>query len=152
MADDQVRIDMAKLCAKEFQDVGVNAIAKSKESLDWKHLSAAVIGWGSPFDADDHTYKVFTTGAGDNYTYYSNRSVDSTLAAARHTENNAQRKALYRQFQTEIAQKMPYTFICYVDADYAIKKGIKGITKNTVLGHHGVGVFWNIADWTKTNS
>ena len=42
---------------------------------------------------------------------------------------------------------MPYTFIAYVDADYAIKKGITGITKNTVLGHHGVGVFWNIAEW-----
>ena len=42
---------------------------------------------------------------------------------------------------------MPYTFLAYVDADYAVKKNITGITSDTVLGHHGVGVFWNIADW-----
>jgi len=149
MADDQVRIDMAKMCAKELQDVGVNAIAKSKESLDWEHQTAAIIGWGSPFDADDHTYKVFTTGAGDNYTYYSNSAVDKTLTAARHTENSSARKALYKQFQIELTQNMPYSFICYVDADYAIRTNISGITKSTILGHHGVGVFYNIADWTK---
>lgn len=24
---------------------------------------------------------------------------------------------------------------------------IQGISENTVLGHHGVGIFWNIQDW-----
>ena len=42
---------------------------------------------------------------------------------------------------------MPYSFIAYIDADYAVKKGITGITENTMLGHHGVGIFWNIAEW-----
>ena len=25
---------------------------------------------------------------------------------------------------------------------------IKGINPSTVLGHHGVGIFWNVCDWT----
>lgn len=46
-----------------------------------------------------------------------------------------------------MTQKMPYSFIAYIDADYAVKKNISGITGETMLGHHGVGIFRNVADW-----
>lgn len=147
MSDDKVRVDMAKMCAAQLQKIGVNASAEAKPSLDWAGQDACIIGWGSPFDPDDHTYKVFSTGAGDNYTGYSNKSVDRILVKARHTEDDGARKALYAQFQEEMVKAPPYSFIAYVDADYAVRKNIKGITENTVLGHHGVGVFWNIAKW-----
>lgn len=147
MSDDQVRVDMAKMCANQLQKIGVNASAESKPSLDWANQDCCIIGWGSPFDPDDHTYKVFSTDAGDNYTGYSNEKIDQLLADARHTEDNAKRTSLYKEFQEELTKAMPYTFIAYVDADYAVKKNITGITEHTVLGHHGVGVFWNIADW-----
>lgn len=147
MADDQVRVDMATMCAAQLQEIGVNATAEAKISLDWVGQDCCMIGWGSPFDPDDHTYKVFTTDAGDNYTGYSNAEVDRLLAAARHTTDDSQRRKLYGQFQEEMTKAMPYTFIAYVDADYAVRKGISGITPDTVLGHHGVGVFWNIAQW-----
>lgn len=148
MADDQVRVDMAKMCANQLQQIGVNASAESKPSLDWAGQDCCIIGWGSPFDADDHTYKVFSTGAGDNYTGYSNKEVDEILAKARHTSDGDERAELYAQFQQAMTEAMPYSFIAYVDADYAIKKNIKGITEQTILGHHGVGVFWNIAKWS----
>ena len=122
MSDDQVRVDMAKLCANQLQKIGVNASAESKPSLDWAGQDCCIIGWGSPFDADDHTYKVFSTDAGDNYTGYSNQKIDQLLKDARHTENQEKRKALYQEFQEEMTKAMPYTFIAYVDADYAIKK------------------------------
>lgn len=147
MSDDGVRVDMAKMCANQLQKIGVNASAEARPSLDWGGQDACIIGWGSPFDPDDHTYKVFTTGAGDNYTSYSNPSVDALLSKARSLEDNRRRAELYDKFQQEMTKAMPYTFIAYVDADYAVRKDIKGITENTVLGHHGVGVFWNIADW-----
>lgn len=147
MADDQVRVDMAKMCANQLQKVGVNATAESKPSLDWANQDCCIIGWGSPFDADDHTYKVFSSDAGDNYTSYSNEKIDQILSDARHTEKDGERKRLYQEFQSEMTKAMPYTFIAYVDADYAIKKNITGITEGTTLGHHGVGVFWNIAKW-----
>ena len=147
MSDDQVRVDMAMLCANQLQQVGVNATAEALPTLDWENQDACIIGWGSPFDPDDHTYKVFTTDAGDNYTGYSDAEVDRILAEARHTDDTSLRKELYFQFQEALTEKMPYTFLAYVDASYAVNKRITGITENTVLGHHGVGIFWNIAQW-----
>ena len=147
MADDQVRVDMAAMCASQLQQIGADVSAETRQSLDWAGQEACIIGWGSPFDPDDHTYKVFTTGAGDNYTSYSNAAIDQILAAARHTEDAAEREKLYLEFQDKLTAHLPYTFIAYVDADYAMKANIHGITEDTVLGHHGVGIFWNIAQW-----
>ena len=79
---------------------------------------------------------------------YSNEAIDQILAAARHTEDAAEREKLYLEFQDKLTAHLPYTFIAYVDADYAMKANIHGITEDTVLGHHGVGVFWNIAQWS----
>lgn len=42
---------------------------------------------------------------------------------------------------------MPYTFLAYVDAIYVSTPRLKGIAEDTVLGHHGVGIFWNVAEW-----
>lgn len=147
MANDQVRVDMAKLCAEQLKKHGVAATAESMKELDWENQDACIIGWGSPFDADDHTYKVFTSGAGDNYTGYSNPSVDQDLKMARTTTNDSDRQQYYSKFLKDMTQKMPYSFIAYIDADYAVKNNIKGITEETMLGHHGVGIFWNVADW-----
>lgn len=147
MSDDQTRVDMAKLCANQLQKIGADVSAEALPSLDWENQDCCIIGWGSPFDPDDHTYKVFSTGAGDNYTGYSDQEVDRILADARHTENKEKRLRLYREFQDRLTEAMPYTFIAYVDADYAAKKSIRGITEDRVLGHHGVGIFWNIAQW-----
>lgn len=147
MADDQVRVDMAAMCASQLRQIGADVSAETRQSLDWAGQEACIIGWGSPFDPDDHTYKIFTTGAGDNYTAYSNAAVDRLLTEARHTENETARKALYGEFQEKLTEALPYTFIAYVDAAYGMKANIQGITEDTVLGHHGVGVFWNIAEW-----
>ena len=39
-------------------------------------------------------------------------------------------------------------FICYIDANYVAKSSIQGIDEETIMGHHGVGIFWNITEWT----
>lgn len=151
MADDQVRVDMAKMCAKQLSDHGMEVTAESRKELDWENQDACIIGWGSPFDADDHTYKIFTSNAGDNYTGYANSAVDSDLAAARSTTDEKARKKYYARFLADMTKNMPYTFIAYVNADYAVRKNISGITKETILGHHGVGIFWNVAVWKLEN-
>lgn len=151
MADDSVRVDMAKMCAKQLSDHGMDVTAEARKELDWENQDACIIGWGSPFDADDHTYKIFTSKAGDNYTGYANSAVDSDLAAARATTDEKERKKYYARFLSNMTKNMPYTFIAYVNADYAVRKNISGITKETTLGHHGVGIFWNVADWKLEN-
>ena len=109
---------------------------------------AYLIGWGSPFDADDHTYKVFGTEKGANYSGYSNSSVDQYLLMARQSDKPEVRAGAYAKFQEELAKDPAFAFICYVDANYVADSGIQGISRDTVMGHHGVGIFWNVAEWT----
>ena len=146
---DQVRIDMAQIAAQQLQEIGLDVKANvPAEGIDWGGQECCIIGWGSPFDADDHTYKVFGTDKGANYSGYSNAKVDEYLTLARQTDVDAERAEYYKQFQIELAKTPAYTFFSYIDAMYAADSNIVGIDTNTVLGHHGVGIFWNVTDWT----
>ena len=144
---DQVRIDMSNICAQNLREIGVNATVKVNAETDWANQDAYLIGWGSPFDPDDHTYKVFGTDKGANYSSYSNARIDEILSEAREKATFEERLPLYQEFQEEMTKDMPYTFIAYIDAIYVGKDNITGITEDTVLGHHGVGIFHNIYEW-----
>lgn len=147
-AGDQVRLDMARIAAQQWKAVGVDVTVEVPTQVDWGGQEAYLIGWGSPFDADDHTYKVFGTGKGSNYSSYSNPLVDQYLTQARQTEDDQTRREAYAQFQQALAQSPAYTFFCYLDAFYVADSNLKGMTPDTILGHHGVGIFWNVLDWT----
>jgi len=144
---DQVRIDMANICAQNMNEIGADVKVEVPAEVDWAGQDAYLIGWGSPFDPDDHTYKVFGTGKGANYSSYSNAKVDALLQQARQLENCDARTALYKEFQEELAADPAYTFIAYIDSFYAGVANIKGISEDQLLGHHGVGIFWNIHEW-----
>ena len=147
--DDQVRIDMAQAAAQQLRSIGLDVQAAiPAEGIDWGGQECCIIGWGSPFDADDHTYKVFGTDKGANYSGYSNALVDEYLTLARQSSDDAVRKEYYSKFLHALADDPAYAFICYIDANYVAKSTIHGIDADTVLGHHGVGIFWNIQDWT----
>ena len=148
MSGEQDRIDIAQAAAQQLRAVGINCTVEIPAVMDWGGQMACLIGWGSPFDADDHTYKVFGTDKGANYSGYSNAQVDAYLTQARQTDDPAERAAAYAEFQQALAAAPAYTFFCYIDAIYVAADKIQGITPDTVLGHHGVGIFWNICDWT----
>lgn len=148
-ADDQVRIDMAQIAAQQLQEAGLDVKAAVPASgIDWANQECCIIGWGSPFDADDHTYKVFGTDKGANYSGYSNLEVDEALKLARETFDEKERMDYYAKFQETLADTPAYTFFCYIDAMYVADKSIQGISDDTVLGHHGVGIFWNVCEWS----
>ena len=147
-AGDQVRLDMAQAAAQQLRAAGINCTVEVPAVVDWGGQMAYLIGWGSPFDADDHTYKVFGTDKGANYSGYSNAEVDRWLTEARQSGDPAVRAEAYGNFQTALARDPAFAFLCYVDADYVADAGIRGIDPNTVMGHHGVGIFWNAAEWT----
>ena len=146
---DQVRIDMAQIAAQQLQEAGLDVKADvPADGIDWGGQECCIIGWGSPYDADDHTYKVFSTDAGANYSGYSNAEVDEWLKKARQTNDPSERAECYKQFQIAMAKAPAYTFFAYIDAMFIADSNIKGIDANTVLGHHGVGIFWNVTEWT----
>ena len=147
-AGDQVRIDIAQIAAQQLQQIGMDVTVEIPAQVDWGGQMAYLIGWGSPFDADDHTYKVFGTDKGANYSGYSNKLVDQYLTEARQSDDPEVRKEAYDKFQVELAKDPAFAFICYIDANYVAKADIQGIDPDTIMGHHGVGIFWNVADWT----
>ena len=145
---DQVRIDMAQIAAQQLQEAGLDVKANvPADGIDWGGQECCIIGWGSPYDADDHTYKVFGTDAGANYSGYSNAEVDQWLTKARQTNDPAERAEYYKQFQIAMAAAPAYTYFAYIDAMFIADSNIKGIDASTVLGHHGVGIFWNVTEW-----
>ena len=147
-AGDQVRIDMAQIVAQQLRDIGMDVTVDIPAQVDWSGQMAYLIGWGSPFDADDHTYKVFGTDKGANYSGYSNADVDRYLTEARESDDPAVRAEAYANFQKALAADPAFAFICYIDANYVADASITGIDADTVMGHHGVGIFWNVAEWT----
>lgn len=148
MAGEQDRIDIAQAAAQQLREAGIHCTVDLPARIDWGGQMAGLIGWGSPFDADDHTYKVFGTGKGANYNGYSNTKVDEYLTLARQSDDPEVRRQYYDLFQEELANDPPYAFICYIDANYVAKSTVRGISADTVLGHHGVGIFWNVHEWT----
>lgn len=148
MSGEQDRIDIAQAVAQQLRDVGMNVTVDIPAEMDWAGQMACLIGWGSPFDADDHTYKVFGTDKGANYSSYSDPQVDAALVAARETSDPEQRRQHYAEFQQALAEDPAFAFICYLDANYISRSNLQGIDEKTVLSHHGVGIFWNVADWT----
>lgn len=147
-AGDQVRADIAQIAAQQLQQIGMDVTVEIPVQVDWGGQMAYLIGWGSPFDADDHTYKVFGTDKGANYSGYSNKMVDQYLTEARQSDDPEVRAKAYDKFQEELAKDPAYAFICYIDANYVADANIQGIAQDTVMGHHGVGIFWNVAEWT----
>ncbi len=148
MSGEQDRIDMAQAAAQQLREAGVNCTVEIPAQMDWGGQMACLIGWGSPFDADDHTYKVFGTDKGANYSGYSNENVDEYLTLARQSEDPGVRRQYYDRFQEELARDPAYAFLCYIDANYVADSRISGIDPGVVLGHHGVGIFWNVHQWT----
>ena len=148
MSGEQDRIDIAQAAAQQLREVGIHCTVDIPAVMDWGGQMACLIGWGSPFDADDHTYKVFGTDKGANYSGYSNAEVDEALTKARESSDPAVRKQYYDEFQVALANNPAYAFICYIDANYVATSRLHGIAVDTVMGHHGVGIFWNVETWT----
>ena len=146
-AGDQVRLEIAQIAAQQLSEIGIEVTVEIPAVVDWGSQMAYLIGWGSPFDADDHTYKVFGTDKGANYSGYSDALVDEYLIKGRESEEEDVRRQAYAGFQKALADDPAFAFICYLDANYVAKASIEGISEDTVMGHHGVGIFWNIEEW-----
>ena len=89
-----------------------------------------------------------SSARGANYSGYSNAEVDEALTKARESSDPAVRKQYYDEFQVALANDPAYAFICYIDANYVATSRLHGIDAETVMGHHGVGIFWNVETWT----
>ena len=63
-------------------------------------------------------------------------------------EDPAKRKAAYQAFEVAYAAMPAQLPLVYLHGNYVSVAGLKGLDTTRVLGHHAVGVMWNIEDWT----
>lgn len=141
------RVDIAKVVSSQLKNVGVDMQVHIVPKLNWKQLECFLIGNAAPFDPDNGTYDLFYTNASGNYTHYSRPDVDAALAKARATYDVNERKAAYNEFQELWAANPAYIMVAYLDGNYVAAKKVKGLDTQRILGHHAVGVFWNVEDW-----
>jgi peptide/nickel transport system substrate-binding protein len=141
------RIDIANIVAQQFKAVGVEMKVNVVQKLNWKTLDCFLIGQAAPFDPDNGTYAYFATGASGNYTHYSNPVMDQYLLKAREGIDQNARKEAYNKFQEEWAKDPAYIMIAYLDGNFVASPKLKGLSTDRILGHHAVGVMWNVQDW-----
>lgn len=152
--NDEVRVKIAEYVAAQGKKVGfdIKVDARDPKAMKIKDTEAFVVGWGSPFDADDNTYKIFHSsqaehGSGYNFGYYANPKVDELLEKARTTSDENERKRYYAEFQKELADNPSFSMDVYLTAIYGVNKKISGYSTKRVLGHHGEGFLWNAEEW-----
>jgi hypothetical protein len=146
--DNFARIEIVHAAAEQLCAAGIHCTVETPAQIDWDRQMAYLIGWGSQLDPDVHTYKVFTTNGKANMGRYSNARVDDDLLAARRTSDPDERMRLYGVFQEELAKDPPCVFLCYIDAVYVVSARVHGIAEDNLLGHRGIGFFWNVNEWT----
>ncbi|MBF7067455.1 ABC transporter substrate-binding protein [Campylobacter volucris] len=157
MSDDPLRVALVNILQSEFLKLGVKAkaIAKPSGSFDYTKIDSFLVGWGSPYDPDFHTFRVFASSedaalnsSGWNFGHYQNARVDKALLNARNSLDVNQRKKHYKEFIQALHEDPAFLFIAYIDYPLVFRANISGI-KSHVLGHHGVGFTWNAYEWSK---
>lgn len=145
---EEERVDLANVIARQLKNAGVDMRIALVTKFDWKAgYHGFLAGFAAEFDPDG-VYKDFVTGASDNSMAYSNPEVDALLKQGRATEDPAERKKIYGAFEEAYARQPGHLLIAYLNGNYVSIPGLQGLDTTRVLGHHAVGVMWNVEDWT----
>ena len=145
---EEERVDIINVLSRQFKKAGVEMNIALVTRFDWKAgYNGYLAGFAAEFDPDG-VFKSFVTGASDNNMAYSSPKVDELLREGRATEDPAKRKAAYQAFEVAYAAMPAQLPLVYLHGNYVSVAGLKGLDTTRVLGHHAVGVMWNIEDWT----
>lgn len=145
---EEERVDIANVLARQLKKAGVDMKIALVTKFDWKSgYNGFLAGFAAEFDPDG-VYKDFVTGASDNTMAYSNPTVDELLRQGRATEDPAERKKIYGAFEVAYAERPGHLLVAYLNGNYVSIPGLRGLDTSRVLGHHAVGVMWNVEDWT----
>lgn len=147
---EEERVDIANIMSSMLRQAGVDMEVVLVTSFDWEAgYDGFLAGYATQFDPD-MIYSQFVTGASGNTMHYSNAEVDRLLAEGRHTEDPEARREIYGEFEEVYAQSPGILLVAYLDGNYVGVFGLEGLDTTRVLGHHSVGVMWNIEEWTIT--
>ena len=144
---EEERVDIANVVSRQLKAAGVEMKVALVTRFDWKAgYNGFLAGMAAEFDPDQF-YATLVTGASENTMAYSDPEIDELLKKGRHTKDPGERKKIYAQFE-EIYAKRPGTLlVAFLNGNYVGIEGLDGLDTGRVLGHHAVGVFWNVENW-----
>ena len=145
---EEERVDIANMMSSMLKEAGVDMEVVLVTKFDWQAgYNGFLAGYATQFDPD-MAYKQFVTDASNNTMHYSNAEADKYLEEGRHAKDEEARKAAYGEFEKVYAQNPGVLLVAYLDGNYVGTSAVDGLDTTRVLGHHAVGVMWNIEDWT----
>ena len=90
-------------------------------------FAALQLGWSGRVDPHGNMFNFLATGAGNNYSGYSNPEVDKLLAAASGATDQAARAKLYGQVVQQVQVDNPVIYLYRVRSLTAYSTGVAGI-------------------------
>ncbi|HEX9565166.1 MAG TPA: ABC transporter substrate-binding protein [Gemmatimonadaceae bacterium] len=117
---------------QDFRRIGIDASIETMEFatlvrdrvLPFKY-DAVLIWWMTPPDPDQYAF--YATGQDNNHVRYSNRRVDSLLAAGRATLDTVARKRIYAEFQRQEQADPPVLVLFYPREILAVNARVRGV-------------------------
>ncbi|GAA3212000.1 ABC transporter substrate-binding protein [Dactylosporangium siamense] len=157
-ASDSLRKELALAVTADAKKLGIQV---TPEGLTWDAITprmktdALVMGWGSPYDPDFVSYKLFGSKfAGEGYFnlgLYKSAETDKALQDGRDQADPAKRKDAYSRFQRQLAADVPWVFLTYLQHTYVVRSTVKGVQPRVEAHEHDVAnsLWWNLHTWTK---
>ena len=145
---EEERVDIANVVSRMLKDAGVEMKIVLVTRFDWKAgYNGFLAGMAAEFDPDQF-FATLVTGASENTMGYSNPEIDELLRKGRSTVDPAERKEVYSQFEEAYAKSPGTLLVAFLNGNYVGVAGLDGLDTGRILGHHAVGVFWNVENWT----
>ena len=145
---EEERVDIANVMSSMLLNAGVEMEVVLVTKFDWQAgYDGFLAGYATQFDPD-MAYAQFTTDGSSNTMKYSDPEVDALLEEGRHAEGDEARAEIYGRFEEAWAAHPGILLVAYLNGNYVGVDALDGLDTTRVLGHHAVGVMWNIEDWT----
>lgn len=87
---------------------------------------ASLVGWSGRVDPDGNIHQFMTTDGGINDSKYSNPEIDRILNAARESNDNAERQALYAEARAILNEDLPIVYLYHDTWIWALDDSVSG--------------------------
>jgi peptide/nickel transport system substrate-binding protein len=128
------RVDMATIIQAQLQEVGIVSEIKVLEwgavlsGLKAKEHDLFIMGWVSSIpDPNFSVVGLLETGAGSNFTYFSDAKMDELLRIGRSVPDGDERAAIYREMQLYINELLPMVYLHNDESIVGSQKYVKGL-------------------------
>ena len=143
------RVDMATIIHSQLQELGIEAKIKVLEwgayiqGLQSKEHDLFLLGWGlSVPDPDYAVAGLLETGAGTNYTFFSDAKLDELLSKGRAMPDGPDREKAYRDMQLYINEQCPMILLHNDESLVGVQKSVKGFISSPFDVHTFATVYF----------